>query len=356
MDKEDHSHQAILKMARKKPAPGKEPPKTIKTDDAKKATLLAKNAAHLAEFAATALVTAQSMGIKSKPLENFWLAPAQREVLLGVPAISQALKAKLTKEKASFTVAEVASMTTAIAEFPMEGEPRKLMAIMLVAKHLTEQLQQGIAGLAKPMLSKAKEPRAKADPNILFQFKITLIDSRPPIWRRIQVADGNLDKLHEHIQTSMGWTNSHLHHFRVGEQLYGDPMLLHETMNEMNYKASTRTKISKIVPKAAKGFSVVYEYDFGDGWEHEVLFEGCPKKEPGKKYPLCLDGERACPPEDVGGIGGYEDFLEAIGNKKHEEREVMFEWVDGWFDPEEFDPVVATKSMMKGLPDWRDVD
>lgn len=79
-------------------------------------------------------------------------------------------------------------------------------------------------------------------------------------------------------------------------------------------------------------------------------------KDPGKKYPLCLDGARACPPEDVGGAGGYEEFLEAIRDKTHEERAAMFEWVCGWFDPEEFDPEVATKSMRKGLPDWREME
>ena len=77
--------------------------------------------------------------------------------------------------------------------------------------------------------------------------------------------------------------------------------------------------------------------------------------DPKAKYPLCLEGARACPPEDVGGISGYADFLEAIQDKTHEEREAMFEWVSGWFDPEEFDAETATKGMKKGLPDWREM-
>ena len=192
-----------------------------------------------------------------------------------------------------------------------------------------------------------------AKSNTVYQFKITLLESQPPIWRRIQVQDCTLDKLHEHIQTSIGWTNSHPHCFKIGEQFYGDPMLLREGFAEMKYKNSTRTKISKVIPKTGERFALHYEYDFGDSWEHEVLFEGCPKAEAGRQYPICLEGERACPPEDVGGMGGYADFLEAIRDKNHEEREAMFEWVSGWFDPEEFDPVTATKSMKKGLPDWR---
>ncbi len=186
----------------------------------------------------------------------------------------------------------------------------------------------------------------------LYQFKITLLGSKPRIWRRIQVVDCTLDKLHERIQTAMGWTNSHLHHFRFGEQLYGDPMLMQENMEELDYKDSTYTRISKLVPKTGKRFSFTYEYDFGDGWEHEILLEGCPKKETGKKYPLCLDGERACPPEDVGGIGGFYEFLEALADPKHERHEELIEW-SGPFDPEEFDPGKATKAMKKGLPNWR---
>jgi len=207
-----------------------------------------------------------------------------------------------------------------------------------------------IAGQA---IAPTKKPaRTKKPTDTVYQFKITLLEIQPPIWRRIQVKDGTLDKLHEYIQTAMGWTNSHLHQFKIGEQLYGDPMLMEENFEEMEYKDSTTTVLSDILPKTGK-FRFVYEYDFGDGWEHEVLFEGCPKAEPGRKYPVCLEGQRACPPEDVGGTGGYEEFLKAVQDKNHEEREAMLEWDGGWFDPEEFDPVTATKSMKKGLPDWR---
>ena len=151
----------------------------------------------------------------------------------------------------------------------------------------------------------------------------------------------------------MGWTNSHLHQFKIGEEYYADPMLMEEDFNEFDCRDSTATKLSDILPENGQRFRFVYEYDFGDSWEHEVLFEGIVSIEADRQYPICLEGERACPPEDCGGMGGYADFLEAIQDKTHEEREAMFEWVSGWFDPEEFDPVTATKSMKKGLPDWR---
>jgi hypothetical protein len=187
----------------------------------------------------------------------------------------------------------------------------------------------------------------------VYQFRITLLDTQPAIWRRIQAKDGTLDKLHEHIQTAMGWTNSHLHHFRIGEQLYGDPLLMAENFEDMEYKDSTTTNVSDILPKNGRRFRFGYEYDFGDGWQHEVLFEGCVQAEAGKKYPLCVAGTRACPPEDVGGTWGFADFLDAIQHPENERHEELLKWVGGSFDPEDFDAAAATRRMKKGLPDWR---
>jgi hypothetical protein len=199
-------------------------------------------------------------------------------------------------------------------------------------------------------LSKTRKPKPT---ETVYQFKIQLLDVKPPIWRRIQVTDSTFDKLHEHIQTAMGWTNSHLHQFDIKGERYGDPELLDDGFQDFECVDSTRTTLGEILPKTGKGFSFKYEYDFGDGWAHEVVFEGCPAVDAKVKYPLCLEGARACPPEDCGGVWGYRDFLEAISNKKHEEHNSMLEWVGGRFEPEEFDSDRATKSMRKGLPDWR---
>ena len=339
-------------MTRKKTTPPAGPPQTINFDAATKAQVLAQIAAQLAEFVAIALVAAESMGIKTKLLEHFTLSPAQRAALLAVPSISKTIKTKLAKEKANFTVADVASMTMALAEASIDEDPQRQVAILLVARHLTDRLQAEIERLGDAKLSKSKGPKTKADPNMVYQFKITLVGSKPPIWRRIQVADCTLDKLHEHIQTAMGWTNSHLHQFEIFERRYGDPELLDDGFDDFECIDSTRTKISDITPNAGKRFSFTYEYDFGDGWEHEILFEGSPKKEPGKKYPICLEGARACPPEDVGGIFGFYEFLEALADPKHEEHENYVEWA-GDYDPKCFDTGETTKSMKQGLPDWR---
>ena len=207
------------------------------------------------------------------------------------------------------------------------------------------------------VIKRTDKPQARAtriggkiDTNAVFQLKITLRDSRPPIWRRIEFRDCTLDKLHEYIQTAMGWTNSHLHHFEIEGRLHGDPFLMSDNFGELEYKDSTRTKLSKIVPKSAKKHSFDYEYDFGDSWHHQVVVEACTPAQSGVKYPRCVAGANACPPEDVGGVWGYADFVKIMANPKHKDHEEMSDWVGGKFDPEEFDPAAATKRMQKGLP------
>jgi hypothetical protein len=319
----------------------------------RKAKLIANQAAALAEYAATALVAAEQLRIKTRAVKPLPLDAEERATVAELPALAAKLKKKLSKGAGSFTVAEVAGMVMAAAEFFADAEPRQQVALLGVAKKLMGCLQ---ANIATPDLRPSKTTRpgkAKAAADTVYRFKVTLQESSPPIWRRIQVPDCTLDKLHEYIQTAMGWTNSHLHHFRIGEQLYGDPDLMQENFEDMEYKDSTTTKVSDILPKTGRRFRFQYEYDFGDSWYHEVLFEGVVRADPKVKYPLCLEGERACPPEDCGGVWGYADFVEAIQNPDHERHEELLEWVGGSFDPEEFDPVKATKAMRKGLPDWR---
>jgi hypothetical protein len=203
--------------------------------------------------------------------------------------------------------------------------------------------------------SRRATPRSSRQPpgaaaGTLYQFRITLLNTQPPIWRRIQVMDCTLDKLHEYIQTAMGWTNSHLSHFKIGGRCYGEPMLMEETFAELKYLDSTTTMLHEVLPEDGKRFRFEYEYDFGDSWMHEVLFEGCPKTETGKRYPLCLEGAGACPPEDVGGVWGYLEFLAAIADPENDQHDEMLEWIGGKFDPNAFNPVAATNRMKRGLP------
>ena len=188
----------------------------------------------------------------------------------------------------------------------------------------------------------------------VYQFKITLVDSSPTIWRRIYVPDGTLDDLHEWIQTAMGWTNSHLHQFEIDGRRYGDPDLLEDCWEDADFFDSRETQLSELLGGQHPPHTIHYMYDFGDGWEHVVEFEGTQPTDAGKKYPCCVDGARACPPEDVGGIWGYPEFLEAIRNPKHEQHEWYLEWAGDEFNPEAFDAADATEAMLSGLPDWRD--
>lgn len=175
-------------------------------------------------------------------------------------------------------------------------------------------------------------PARKVDESPVYQLKVTLRGIRPPIWRRLQVrGSATLPKLHDAIQIAMGWTDSHLHLFNVGGVSYGVP----DPDFDDDVRSERRIKLGQIVYGAKDRFS--YEYDFGDSWEHEILVEKVLPPDPAVHYPICLTGKRACPPEDVGGVWGYADFLEAIAHPEHAEHEEMLEWVGGAFDPEAFD-------------------
>jgi len=170
----------------------------------------------------------------------------------------------------------------------------------------------------------------------VYQLKVTLKESKPPIWRQFHVS-GNvtLHRLHLILQDVMGWTNSHLYRFDIGGVQYSIPDPVEDAFNELHLVDSRRTKLSKVAPREKARFA--YEYDFGDSWEHEILVEKILPPEPSAQHPVCLAGERACPPEDCGGIWGYDEVLEVIRDPLHEEYDRMMEWLGGSFDPEEFD-------------------
>jgi hypothetical protein len=152
----------------------------------------------------------------------------------------------------------------------------------------------------------------------------------------------------------MGWTNSHLYMFHIDGNCHGDLELLEDTLDDSETIDSNRTLIHEVVPRDGKRSQFEYEYDFGDCWEHEVIYEGSPKLTDPAHYPVCLEGERACPPENVGGAYGFEEYLEAVADPNHEAYDDCLEW-NGTFEPDSFDPEAATRAMRKGLPDWREM-
>jgi len=170
----------------------------------------------------------------------------------------------------------------------------------------------------------------------IYQLKITLREVAPPVWRRVLVPGGyTLDRVHRVVQYAMGWQDCHLHSFEIDGVQYGEP----DPDGELALRDELETRLDAI---AYKGSRFLYTYDFGDWWEHEVLVEDVFPAEPDERYPLCVNGARACPPEDVGGAYGYADLLVAVADPGHPEHARMREWLGRELDPDAFDAVAAT--------------
>jgi Plasmid pRiA4b ORF-3-like protein len=165
----------------------------------------------------------------------------------------------------------------------------------------------------------------------IVEIKVTLRGSRPPIWRRLHVpGDVSLFRLHEVLQVAMGWYNCHLHLFSRNGVEYGspDPEFGAERVSER------ATRLQDVLRRPKERLR--YEYDFGDGWEHEVVLERILEPEPSVQYPSCVTGKRACPPEDCGGIGGFYHYLSALADPKEPDHEEMVEWRGPAFDASAF--------------------
>jgi len=181
---------------------------------------------------------------------------------------------------------------------------------------------------------------------LIYQFKVTLAEISPPIWRRIQVpAKYSFWDLHVALQDAMGWFDYHLHAFYLPKSGNGQQVEIGIPDDEiMDDQVLTVWLVPIAEYFTEPGQTALYQYDFGDSWEHEILFEGVFIKEKKVKYPRCIAGERACPPEDCGGPPGYFHLLDVIKDPKHEEYEDMIDWLKGHvvnyypYNPDNFDP------------------
>ena len=172
-------------------------------------------------------------------------------------------------------------------------------------------------------------------PQDIFQIKVTLRYTRPPIWRRLLVPSGfTLEDLHSVIQAAMGWDNSHLHEFRIGQKRFGksDPS---DRLMGMDPIGNERTTYLYRVLRKVRA-KALYTYDFGDGWEHEIVVEKVLPPESDVAYPSCVGGKLQGPPDDCGGIPGYYNLLEAIRDPDYPEHKDLLDWVGGEFDPTTF--------------------
>jgi len=184
-------------------------------------------------------------------------------------------------------------------------------------------------------------PTRKATPSV-YHLKITLTGIAPPIWRRLQVPSAiKLCCLHSALQISMGWTDCHLHRFEKDGKTWGVPE--YDEFDELDWIDEGKTQLATVLK--VEGESMTYVYDFGDNWRHNVVLEKILPSEDAPKGPVCVGGQRRRPPEDVGGIHGYQDFLDAIFEPTHEEFKHMVQWAGGPFDAEQFDVTAVNKTL-----------
>ncbi len=168
----------------------------------------------------------------------------------------------------------------------------------------------------------------------IYQLKIALQQIEPQIWRSVLVpSNASLESLHQIIQAVMPWQDYHLHHFQQGETFYGVPFP-EQYEYDLDYVDTRLTPLASVLTQV--GDSILYEYDFGDSWWHEITLEGIQNRKRGAVYPVCIGGARACPPEDCGGVTGYYLMSEALSDPNHEEYKSYEIWSNN-FQPEMFD-------------------
>ena len=186
------------------------------------------------------------------------------------------------------------------------------------------------------------------DPNAV-QIRISLDEIEPEIWRRIVVPlQWNLEQLHVTIQAAFNWWNSHLHEFRIGGLRYGDVDVLDEDSVVGDPRTFEQREV-RLRDFREPGVVFSYIYDFGDNWRHTIKIEKFLALDEPPKHASCIGGARARPPEDVGGVSGYEEFLTILANSKHPEHAETKRWCGGHFDPEWFDLAIAQKHVQNAL-------
>ncbi len=195
------------------------------------------------------------------------------------------------------------------------------------------------AGTRTSRSTPSRRTARKANKTV-YRLRIELADIRPSVWREILVpAEITLERLHQVLQDVMGWYDCHLHQFEIGDAIYG----VVDLEDMFDVRDERKVRLCDAVPAAGAWF--VYVYDFGDNWTHEIIVEEISAADPSLAAPICLAGERACPPEDVGGPGGYDELLLVLRNPRHPEFKDLRAWAGESFDPEVFDPESVNASL-----------
>lgn len=186
----------------------------------------------------------------------------------------------------------------------------------------------------------------------LHRLRITLRSVKPPIWRRIEVAsDVTLAELSDLLEGAMGWMGGHLHAYEAEGVTYERP----DPDDGLSRRAKDESdhRLGEVL--GAVGAKMRWDYDFGDGWQHNIVIEAIEPLDPSVGYPRCVAGRRACPPEDCGGPWGFQELLHAISDPTHPRHEELTEWLPVDYNPDEFNPDDATEAMRSPRPvadDW----
>lgn len=169
----------------------------------------------------------------------------------------------------------------------------------------------------------------------IVRLRIELEGTQPLVWRKLDIPlSTTLATLHELIQAAMGWWDYHLYEFVIDDRVYGVPSPDDELYERKVYKAKA-LRLATLMERDMRQF--LYIYDFGDNWRHRISLGEIRQGDAGIEYPCFIAGARRAPPEDVGSIQGFEAFLEAMANPKHEDHARMLEWYGKRFDPEDID-------------------
>lgn len=263
------------------------------------------------------------------------LTKAQRDLIQSmdtIPADVHRLLEVDSKSEKTFALNSRQSLVLGMAatEAMQEVSPSKQRTLDGILERLGDGMSEAMIDEEEGSDSEFARPKPTS---AVYRLKITLENTKPAIWRRIEVADSSLGVLHEIIQDAMGWMNCHMHEFQAG----GDRFTMAE-MDEFGDEEDAYDEdyvlLSQVIDNGIK--KLRYWYDFGDDWWHTIKIEKTLEPESDVIYPRCLGGACACPPEDVGGVWGYYNFLDALNDPQHEQHGFFKEWYERVFDPESF--------------------
>jgi len=350
-------------LARLKAKPVKEPPPSTTLLGDWYATVLPMRPAHLVLLVNER--TRLAAVLPAKPLATLAkrIPDAIAEVLRELGAPPRVLEAE-RRAMANSAFAKTASRSVlgTMNDFSFNMDPRAaldeepdLLDVAMVLNRMPlSPLDYGRPDdVASALLGIAGMPGSAGSPDLgraatfndaapIYELKVALRDVAPTIWRRVQVRSGiSLARLHKVLQIVMGWTECHLHEFRVGETCYGVPH------PELPPRVDARKTVLRDVMHSPDD-RLTYAYDFGDGWRHDVVLERVLDAEPACEYPRVMDGERACPPEDCGGASGYVHLLAVLADRRHPQHCDVVEWVGGSLDPEAFDATELNRALRRG--------